>query len=162
MDYVTRLLLNAKTSNLLEKAAVASKKLPSVTDYFYKPKGESLSDFSPRKMIVRKRIFQTKETLFKIHLVKQEVGYCDEKEPLLHLNDYELWGKSAPSVTEYKVKIGDEIITVLKEKFSFGQFIKIEAASVAQLKRTVRYFNPTKDELIEKNSAELLFEHNAV
>jgi len=158
MDFVVRVKYSEKLEKMIESKAESRQELSEIRDQFYKPKGTELSEFSPKNTIVRKREFPERGTLAKINIIKKPLGYTDTKEDLESLEGYEKWGDFNSFAVEYRIIIENEEINVLKEEFDFGKFIKIESPSPEMLKSILDKLDLDKNELIEKNSAELLAE----
>ena len=157
-DYVTRIKPTKQLLKLIKKKKVSKRKLDKITDIFYRPVGVPLAEFSPEKIIVRKRIFPRRVEICKLEIKKDIAGYATKKTMLEDLDGYEEWGRFTGKGKQYIIEIGEEEVMVLRELFSFGEYIKIEAPSVDTLKKTFELLGVNKGDRIEKNSAVLLAE----
>lgn len=157
-DFVIRSPYTAELEDHIQSEAKQKQELSEIHDRFYKPEGVPLEEFSPRDVIVRKRTFPDRETLVKIDIIQEPVGYTDTKEEVESLDGYEQWGEFASSAIEYTLRIEDTDFSVLIEHFSFGKYIKIEAPSEQMLDILIEELGLEGEEIIEKNSAELLAE----
>ena len=158
MDFVIRVDYLSELEDEIESKAESKQELSEIRDEFYKPEGTELPDFSPRDVIVRKRTFPDRETLVKINIIQQSLGYTDTKEDVESLEGYEKWGEFTSYAIEYQMKIGKETVSVLVEKFSFGDYVKLEAPSREVLNDIIGEIGLDESQIIEKNSAELLAE----
>ncbi len=156
MDFVVRYPHSAELENRIESAAEEKTEFSEIKDQFYRPEGVELSDFSPRKVIVRKRKFPDRETLVRIDIIQKSLGYTDNKREVENLEGYEKWGEFTSTAMEYRMEIEGEKVAVLAEELSFGKYVKLEAPSLKALKNLIEEFGFEENHAIEKNSAELL------
>lgn len=159
MDFVIRTDYSSELKDKIESKAESRQELSEIKDEFFKPEGTDLPDFSPRNVIVRRRTFPNRETLVKINIIQKPTGYTDTKEDVESLEGYEKWGEFDSFAVEYNLKIEDEEIPILVETFDFGKYIKIESPSPEMLDSIQQELDLEKDDIIEKNSAELLAEN---
>lgn len=159
MDYVLRIRLTDEIESVLENNNVGKSELEPVIDIFYKPRKVQIKHFSPRMNIVRLRRFPDREELAKTKVFKLGLGYTDEKERIDSLDGYDEWGRLKSHSTEYRLAVSDTTVKILRERFPFGRFIKIEAPSTDVLSRAVNFLGVRASETINKTSAEMLAEH---
>lgn len=159
MDFVVRFNYSEDLEKKIDLKAASRQELSEIRDEFYKPKGTDLSDFNPRKVIIRKRTFPNRDTLVKINIIQKPLGYTDTKEEVENLDGYDKWGEFSSFAVEYKISVENKRITVLIETFDFGKFVKIESPSLEKLDSIIQKLDLDKSKIIEKNSAELLAEN---
>lgn len=156
MDFVIRVSYSEDLKNKIESIAETREELSEIQDRFYKPEGTELSEFSPKNVIVRKRKFPDRETLVKINIMKQSLGYTDTKQKVESLESLEKWGEFSSYAVEYEMENSD--VSVLIETFSFGKYVKLEAPSIDALKDLIKELDLDESQVIEKNSAQMLAE----
>lgn len=159
MDFVVRIKYSPEFENKIDSKAESKEELSEIKDRFFKPKGSDLSDFSPREVIIRNRIFPDRETLVKINIIQTETGYTDTKEDFEDLEGYEKWGEFNSYAVEYGIEVDGKEIPILIETFDFGNYIKIESPSTNMLEKVLKELDLEQNKIIEKNSAELLAEN---
>lgn len=143
----------------LKQASSRSTELEPITDQFYAPTGANLRDFDPGSEIVRERDYPDRTEFARIEIEPREQGYVTHKTPLDSLDGYEEWGSFTCQSTRHIVStpIGDAI--VLHERFSFGEFAKIEAENEATFRAACERLRIRPADLVAKSSVVLLAEH---
>ena len=146
----------------VEDNFVAAQLLMGIKDTMYKPIGVSLAEYHPNNICLRLREFDDgKSTLVELKTIKTETGYTDEKRTVdpEELTKYEVWGKMTVISFEYKIEVGEEIVTILSQKIDpVGEFLKIESPSVAALNKILKDLKVEDSQKIERNAAVLLGE----
>jgi len=173
MDFSIRIPATDERISFLEKYCTSKKELPQIKDYLYKPIGVSLADFNPENVCVRIREFIDEakpSTFIKLTIVKQEVGYSDEREEYgtgipgelfekAKEMNFEKWGEFSTHTFEFQISTGNNHCSVLLQDLDqIGKYLKIEAPDQETLVKTLALLKANESERIEKNAGVLLAE----